>query len=222
MKTFKDLTNEEKVALTTEQVQYYARIDCANKGIIIPQKPINNLKEVAPPTQKYYQVGYESFVFDTDSQAQEYIDARDKAFQIKSIGNGYDSKNQYISDRNSGYKEIKSIVLYTKEEATDLKSVLEYNAETSKEWKDYEESLSKYDEIERYIWDEIQEISYYNSRKAYYDKVYSDYLELAENNEKIAYTFFDKAYRNLSLSDIDREIVDEMLNIDSCVESETV
>ena len=46
MKTFYDLTEEEKVLLTSEQVQYYTRIDCANRGIIIPQKPINSLKEV--------------------------------------------------------------------------------------------------------------------------------------------------------------------------------
>lgn len=29
MKTFSDLKNEEKVALTSEEVQYYAKIDCA-------------------------------------------------------------------------------------------------------------------------------------------------------------------------------------------------
>lgn len=222
MKTFDQLTSEEKVVLTTEEVQYYARIDCANRGIIIPQKPINNLKEVAPPTQKYYQVGYESFVFETDKEAQDYIDAKGKALQIKSIGNSYDNKNQYVSERNSDYKDFKSTILYTKEESTELKSILEYNAETDKEWKEYNESLAKYNEIESYIWDEMREISYYNSRKAYYDKVYSDYLELAENNEKIAYTFFDKAYRNLSLSDIDREIVDEMLKRDECVPAETI
>jgi len=222
MKTFADLINEEKVLLTAEEVQYYARIDCANRGIIIPQKPINNLKEVTPPTQKYYQVGYESFVFETDKEAQDYIDAKSKALQIKSIGNSYDGKNQFISERNSDYKEFKSVILYSKEEATDLKSILEYNAETSKEWKEYNESLSKYNEIENSIWDEINEINYYNSRKTYYDKVYNDYLELAGDVDSIAFTFFDKAYKNLSLSDIDREIVDEMLKREECVSTEVL
>ena len=96
MKTFDQLTKEEKVTLTGEEVQYYAKIDCANRGIIIPQKPINTIKDVIPPTQKYYQVGYESFVFETDKEAQDYIDAKGKALQVKSIGNNYDDKNKYV------------------------------------------------------------------------------------------------------------------------------
>ena len=222
MKTFSELSAEEKVELTTEQVQYYAKLDCANRGVIIPQKPINTIKDVIPPTQKYYQVGYESFVFETEKEAQDYIDAKSKALQVKSIGNNYDSKNQYVSERNSDYKEFKSIILYSKEEAVELKTVLEYNAETSKEWKDYNESLTKYNEIESGIWDEIQEISFKNSRENFYDTVYLAYLLLAENSHKVAYTFFDKAYRNLSLSDLDREIVDGILNTPTVVEPQTV
>jgi len=218
MKTFTDLSELEKVELTAEQVKYYAKIDCANRGIIIPQKPINQLKDVVAPTQNYFQVGYESFVFDTMEDAQNYIDAKSKSFKIRSIGNNYDNKNQYISERTTDYKEIKTIVLYTKEESVELKTVLEYNAEVSKELKEYSESLSKYNEIESSIWDEIQEINYYNSRKKLYDKIYSDYLELASGNDEIAFTFFDKAYRNVSLSDIDREIVDAILTAPKCVE----
>lgn len=222
MKTFYDLTKEEKVSLTTEQVQYYAKLDCANSGIIIPQKPINNLKAVTPPTQKYYQVGYESFVFETDKEAQDYIDAKSRALQVKSIGNSYDNKNQYVSERYTDYKDFKSIILYSKEEAADLKTILEYNSETSKEWEDYNDSLSKYNEIETGIWEEINQINFRNSREMFYDKIYSDYLVLAENNHKVAYTFFDKAYRNISLSDLDREIVDEILNAPTCAEPEIV
>lgn len=222
MKTFDQLTKEEKVTLTGEEVQYYAKIDCANRGIIIPQKPINTIKDVIPPTQKYYQVGYESFVFETDKEAQDYIDAKGKALQVKSIGNSYDDKNKYVSERNSDYKDFKSITLYSKEEATELKTVLEYNAETSKEWKEYNESLFKYNEVEASIWEEINEINFRNSREMFYDKVYSDYLTLADDNHKIAYTFFDKAYRNISLNDLDRDIVDKILNTPIFVESEKV
>lgn len=212
MKTFSDLSDVEKTELSTEQVQYYAKIDCANRGIIIPQKPINELKHVNSPTQNYFQVGYESFVFEKIEDAQNYIDAKSKSFQIRSIGNNYDNKSQYVSERTSDYKEIKTIVLYTKEESIDLKTVLEYNSDVSKELKEYTESLSKYNEIESGIWEEIQEINYKKSRENLYEKIYNDYLELANGDNKVAYTFFDKAYRNLSLSDIDREIVDNILN----------
>lgn len=221
MKTFYDLREEEKVVLTTEQVYYYAKLECANSGIIIPQKPINIIKEVVPPTKKYYQVGYESFVFETDKEAQDYINAKSRSLQVKSIGNNYDNKNQYVSERYTDYKDFKSITLYGKEEAIELKAVLEYNAETSKEWKDYNDSLTKYNEIESNMWKEIQEINYRNSREMFYNKIYSDYLVLAENSHKVAYIFFDKAYRNIQLSDLDREIVDIILS-NPTLEIETV
>lgn len=212
MRNFNNLTNEEKVVLTTEEVQYYARIDCANRGVIIPQKPISEVQIVASPTGKYYQIGYESFVFETEGDAQNYIDSKSKSFRVSSIGSNYDNKNQYVGAPTEDYKEIKTITLYTAEEANSLKDILKANSEASKEWATYNNSLKEYNEIESSIWDEIKEISYKNSRVSYYDKVYSDYLELAGNNDSIAFTFFDKAYRNNSLSDIDREIVDEMLD----------
>ena len=220
MKTFDQLTKEEKVTLTGEEVQYYAKIDCANRGIIIPQKPINTIKDVIPPTQKYYQVGYESFVFETDKEAQDYIDAKGKALQVKSIGNSYDDKNKYVSERNSEYKDFKSITLYTKEEATDLKSILEYNAETEKEWKKYNESLKEFNSIVDSMWTEIGEIQFYNKRLEFYNKVYQDYVELAGGLNDVAYTFFDKAYRTANLSDVDREIVDSILNVESVIDCE--
>lgn len=220
MKTFYDLTKEEKVVLTEEQVNYYAKLDCANQGLIIPQKPINELKPVIAPTQKYYQIGYDSFVFETEQEAQDYIDAKGKAFQVKSIGNNYDNKNQFISEKVVDYKEIKSTILYTKEEAADLKSVLEYNAETEKEWKKYNESLKEFNSIVDSMWTEIGEIQFYNKRLEFYNKVYQDYVELAGGLNDVAYTFFDKAYRTANLSDVDREIVDSILNVKSVIDCE--
>ena len=220
MITFDQLTKEEKVVLTEEQVNYYAKLDCANQGLIIPQKPINELKPVAAPTQKYYQVGYESFVFETDKEAQDYIDAKGKALQIKSIGDSYDNKNQYVSERNSDYKNFKSITLYSKEEAIDLKSILEYNAETEKEWKKYNESLKEFNSIVDSMWTEIGEIQFYNRRLEFYNKVYQDYVELAGGSNGVAYTFFDKAYRAANLSDVDREIVDSILNVELVIDYE--
>lgn len=212
MKTFYDLTNEEKVALDNEKVQYYARLECANRGVIIPQKPINKTKEVQPPTQKFYQVGYESVAFETEQDAQDYVNAKQKGFQKSNMGNSYSSRESYISERVNDTGEIKSTVLYTKEEAAELKEIIKYNQETQKEWDEYNKALESYNSIESDIWREIQEITFYNSRVAYYDKVYKDYLELSNGSDDIAFTFFKKAYKDINLTEIDREIVDAILN----------
>jgi len=220
MTRFDGLTNEEKIALTTEQVEYYAKLECAHRGIIIPQKPINELKEVLKPSQKFYQVGYESFVFETEQDAQDYIDAKSKSLQIKSIGNSYDAKNQYVSERSSDSKDIKTITLYSKEEGVTLKDILQYNSETSKEWSDYEKALADFKGIASDFWDEINEILFRNSRTAFYSKIYNDYLSLANGDLVIAFNFFEKAYRDANLTEVDREIVDEILNQPIVLENE--
>lgn len=218
MKTFYDLTDEEKISLTENQVQYYAKLDCANQGIIIPQKPINNLKEVQPPTQKFYQVGYESIVFETEQDAQDYVNAKQKGFSTTYIGDSYNSREQYTNKAVNDVGDIKSIVLYTKEEAIGLKQTIKYNQETQKEWDEYNKALENYNNIERNIWSEIEDIKFYNSRQEYYQKVYDDYTELANGDLLTAHKFFEKAYKNADLTDIDKEIVDAIINIEAPVE----
>lgn len=218
MKSFYNLTEAEKVSLTSEQVTYYTKLECANRGIIIPQKPINRVKDVALPTQKYYKVGYESFVFETEQDAQDYVDAKAKSYTVKTIGSIYDSKNQYVSDKMLDRSDISTITLYSKEEGVDLKNILEYNSETQKEWNTYNEALVDFNNIERDIWDEITEIKFKNSRVEFYNNVFKDYLELANNDEVIATTFFEKAYKTANLADLDREIVDKMLKEDLIIE----
>ena len=207
MKTFFDLEETDKVGLTDEQIDYYTRLECANRGIVIPQKPINDLQNIEPPTNKYYQVGYESFVFATEKEAQDFIDIKSKSLQVKSVGSSYNDKNRYVDSNSNDYKEIKSIILYSKEEATNLKSILEYNAETQKEWDNYNNALSEFNDIRYSIINEISEIKFKTSRQLFYFKVFSDYVELANGDKETAMKFFEKAYKNANLTELDREIV---------------
>ena len=112
MKTFYDLQEDEKAILTEEKVSYYAKLECANKGVIIPQKPISEIKEIKPPTKKCYTIGYESIAFETEADAQAYLDAKNKSFKIRSIGNNYDTKN-YVEHlpRASKIKTVDSALI---------------------------------------------------------------------------------------------------------------
>ena len=211
MKRFEDLTREEKLALTEEQVNYYAKLECADRGIIIPQKPINEIKSIEFPTEKFYQVGYESFVFRTEQDAQDFIDAKSKALTIKSIGGSYEAKNQYVDSLIDGYKEVRTVNLYTKEQAMELKDIIQYNTETQKEWKEYNENLNSFESIRRSMWDDIYDIHFYDTRVVHYNNIFNEYLSLAQNNQETALTFFKKAYAEAKLTEIDRQIVDTML-----------
>jgi ketol-acid reductoisomerase len=104
--------------------------------------------------------------------------------------------------------------------AEELKDILFYNSETNKEWEEYNKSLREYNNILNWVWDEINDINHYDSRIEYYEKIYISYLELAENNNSVAHTFFTKAYKDISLNDIDRDIVDKIINTPIIVENE--
>ena len=220
MKTFDQLTRGEQKVLTEEQVNYYARLECANRGIIIPQKPINKEKTVKEPSEKFYSVDYESFVFSSDQEAKDYIDARKKGLRVSSFGNSYVSNTPQYTKKDNYTGRIETKLFYSEDEAKELKDILSYNTEATKEWEEYNKSLKEYNDIVSWICSEINDINHYDSRIEYYEKIYISYLELAENNNSVAHTFFTKAYKDISLNDIDRDIVDKIINTPIIVENE--
>ena len=215
MKTFYDLSTEEKLQLTSEQIDYYARLDCANSGVIIPARPIEQTSIVAQPTHEFHSVGYESYYFDNLAEAKTYADLKNKALQSKTIGkHKFSCKNDYT-------QELMTTKMYTQEEANDLKGVLEKNASIEKEWKDYEIALKGYNEAHAAISTEISNLRYRENRVNHFQKVFDDYLELAGNNQKIAFNFFEKAYASANLDDVDSEIVSDTLKMKAVIENKS-
>lgn len=220
MKTFYDLNDEQKIALSNEQVEYYARIECANRGIVMPIKPVGELKEVQPPTTKFYTVGYESKLFEKESDAELYCKLIcATALSAHSIGKDYETNTQYAKKQVDRKQEIKSNLFYTEEEAIFLKEVLQYNSDLKSELKKYNEANEAFLGIQQDIFNEISEISYKNARLSHFLKIYDDYVVLAEDNLQVAYSFFEKAYKKAQLSDIDSEVVSEILKDKQIIES---
>lgn len=208
MKRFNELTKEEKVELTEEQLLHYVKLECADKGIIIPQKPIQEVQETPLPTTKFYSVGYNSFVFRTEQEAQNYADAISKAL---SVGTTSDNRS-FIKGVYERSLDIKSQTVYTEEEYKLLREALESNKEIQKEWENYNSQLSTFNSILGGMQYEIYDINHFNRRVAVYDKIYNDYLELAQGDVEVAHAFFSKAYKDANLDDIDRQVVDNILN----------
>jgi len=220
MKTFYDLNDEEKISLSDEQVEYYARVECANRGIVMPIKPVGELKEVQPPTTKFYTVGYDSKLFLKESDAELYCELiYVTALSSHNIGKDYETNTQYAKKQVDRKQEIKSNLFYTEEEAISLKEILQHNADLKSEIKKYNEANASFLEIQQNIFAEISEISYKKSRLTHFLKIYDDYVVLAESNLQVAYSFFEKAYKNAQLSDIDSEVVSEILKDKQIVES---
>lgn len=205
-KSFYDLSKEDKIKLDYDRIQYYAKLECANRGIIIPLKPISEIVSVPEPTEQFYSFGYEGVLFDNEADANLYAELKNKSYSTTSVG------KHYCAKRSSPTSDLKISKYYTHEEAKEMKGVLDSNSEAEKEWKSYNDGLKEYNQVVDEISTEVNELNYYQSRENHFDKIYADYLELAENDIQIAYTFFKKAYANAQLSDVDSEIVKTMLS----------
>jgi len=145
MKTFYDLNDEEKISLSDEQVEYYARVECANRGIVMPIKPVGELKEVQPPTTKFYTVGYDSKLFLKESDAELYCELiYVTALSSHNIGKDYETNTQYAKKQVDRKQEIKSNLFYTEEEAISLKEILQHNADLKSEIKKYNEANASF------------------------------------------------------------------------------
>lgn len=210
MKRFNELTDLEKMGLTDSEVEQYTKIDCAYRGIIIPIPPKEKAKTVFEPSTKFYTTSYSGPYFTSIEDAEAYSDIMKKSFGGNPIAGDY-NRPYYAkpTDKNS---DITSKLLYTQEEAKELEQVFKDNKQIDLDWKDYHTALKDYNGVVKEIWGEIAELKFKKEREEYYDKVYQDYVDLANGDDNIGFTFFSKAYKSASLSDVDRSIVDEILN----------
>lgn len=210
MKRFNELEDLEKIGLTDLEVEHYAKIECAYRGIIIPVPPKEEPKTVFEPTTKFFASSYSGPYFTNLEDVEDYNNIMKKSFSGSPIAGDY-NRPYYAkpSDKNS---DITTKLLYTQEEAKELEQVFKYNKQIDVEWKEYKAATKDYNDIVKEIWEEIHEISYKKGREEYYNKVYQDYVDLAGGVNKIGFTFFEKAYKSANLSDVDRDIVDKILN----------
>lgn len=209
MKRFNELTDLEKIGLTDLEVEQYTKIECAYRGIIIPVPPKEKAKTVFEPSTKFYTASYGSPYFTSIEDAEAYSDIMKKSFDSSPIAGDYDKP--YYANPAYKNKDITSRLLYTQEEAKELEQVFKDNKQIDLEWKDYYTALKYYEGVEKEIWSEIAELKYKKEREEYYDKVYQDYVDLANGGNNIGFTFFEKAYKTANLSNVDRKIVDEIL-----------
>lgn len=206
MKSFYDLTTPEKIALTGEQIEYYAKLECANRGIIIPLKPVSSPLVIDAPKTDFYSVSYEGRYWLSQDDAKLYADL---------IARSYNSATQagytYATRRNNGTQEIKISQMFTDSEYEGMREKLIENDNINREWKDYNNGVKEYLDVVKEIVNEVSDLVYYDGRENHYDRVFNEYVELAENDAKVGYSFFEKAYKNAQLPEVDREVVDKIL-----------
>lgn len=211
MKKFTDLTVEEKADLTEEEITAYVDYLCAERGEpLVPPKPEKVEATLLEKTKTYYSVdpGYDTLF--TEKDARDIVDFmnKKKLFCPKNVS-GYSSPEYVVSKdgTNSGYLPSCTKKLYhtandaVKQDGINKReraSVERYETDL----KEYESALKERQESDSEIRDAIREAVLTISRKEAYIHDWNRYLELANNDIRIAKNFFEARYGNTVFNDV--------------------
>ena len=211
MKTINELTEQEILNLSDDEIQKMIKLRLAEEGIKImdlPKKP--ELFEITQPDTIVYQIAAlgESISFSDINEANSVLDLLLKCSSIglvdydyNKLGSGYKyfEKGKTMRYSSSNGLEMKSVSAYSMKlyaEITDLA------VQNKKMQNQVEKEIKEYNEINAQCSDIISEIrERVSDVKDKYDrlntlifKLKNDYLPLADNNQEIAMNFLKKAY----------------------------
>lgn len=205
MKKINELSDKEILALTSEQLDKMVKLEMAEKGIKILEKPqLKELKPVPEKTEVAYNVSGVSYPLKNKEQAEKLAKVLEevKSSFVNTSYVGSDYATKYIKEMETSSKEylgkITEELYYSRTQITSIKEVIDEN-KAIKEAYDAElsEYNSAYDEA-AYIREDI-----YNRRQEVVDKYYrldnlkthyEQYLKLADGNAKTAMKFLKNAF----------------------------
>jgi hypothetical protein len=197
MKRFRDLSKEELVTLTDEQIQNFIDIEIAYEGImpvLEPQYlavPAIDIK----PTVAVYECHSQLFKNKEDAIKFSEMEKLESSYEY-SIGSDY----KYCSQKSDYGNDIKTKYFYKKEELEKVQTTLQdisriqnRNNEQEKEYKNFIKETSK---VRQSIYETINEAQDEIAEIEKAKKIYEKHLSLADGNKEIADKFFCDAYKN--------------------------
>jgi uncharacterized membrane protein YkvA (DUF1232 family) len=217
MKDWKILTEEELDALTSEQVDMYVKLIYAEEGIPLVCKPEKVHIEPINPDKTVYQLNaINSIVFCDLNEAEKVAEVLKSC---KSLGH-----TDYKSNYNEKYFvpgtpkdytgrpltfEVSNFDVYSLETYERVqKTLAENNAATEKMLQmqeEYERNSAARDEATEDFFKALEKArEAMEHRRSMCYKFYNDYMQIAENNTKIAMGFLKKAY---IVSEADEEYI---------------
>jgi len=210
MKKIEELTDEELVNLTSEQINYYIDFACAAAGIAL--LPLDELgpkpeKCVAQPKTTVYEIAGQ-FTLDSE-HARRILEAFNSGKLYRSTYPGSDYYTKYLEEKNESVK-IETVSMYTNEEWQAIKDEYTNYAQRLKEWTtentEYEKIKKARKETEEEIYDLISAARHKLSKLNKIKTDFARYLVLANNNPEIALKFLRNAYDLSGYEDIELQI----------------
>lgn len=200
MKAITEMSEQEILSLTDEQLETLVKIRMAQEGIKILSRP--NEPEYLPvpqPEITAYKVnGFDDYFLNSEDaqKASEFILSMKAAVRDLSYGQHYELK--FLIERNESLGNIQPAKFYSKESAKQVEDSFTTNQKMKKE---YDSELSDYKsnyDSAQYIRDEIygkhEEVHAKHRNMERMKSKFLEYLPLAENDSSIAMNFLKKAY----------------------------
>jgi hypothetical protein len=205
MKTINDMTHEEIVALSVEELNELAFVQMAVKGVKLPEKPVEPIyKKIPEPTKVLWTCDAFSFHCDDKAVLDELI-----ALLLSKKDHLYTGETDWSTRAEVCTKGLQtsgwgnkisqnSHLHYTQDEFSCLKSDLQHNKELKtifdEQFKAYEEEKKEADEITSEIYSIYNEHIRIDETFAKYAGILGRYLNVAKGDKGIAWDFFVAAY----------------------------
>jgi len=220
MKKINELSEQEILNLTTEDVELMIKLRKAEEGIKLVAKPrLPDYFEIKPPDLIVY-----SFTLFGDELVFENIEDLNKVINViknasskkrvdydwNKLGSDYKyAESELKKPYNGDWHTTKSEHVYSLELYNEISDLAAQNKKLKdqyeKELKEYEASLSEVKWIEDDINEKVSEVKdKYWELESFCRKFKYDYMPLSSDNENIAMNFMDKAY---SLTDEQKDYV---------------
>jgi len=212
MKNLKDLTEQEILNLSKEEIDKMIKFRMAEEGIKFIDYPENpEYHEVQKPTTKAYfcHLLGQKLSFTDMEELNNVIDVLNNCKSLCTIDSNYDlpeGHKNFIKARveNANWSSdapdtITPIIAYAHNEFLQIKELLKENAKNKTEFnakvKEYDAAINDAQWIKDEVMERINEVvSKYDKLNTYIYRFNNEYLPLADNNEDIAMNFLDKAY----------------------------
>jgi hypothetical protein len=212
MKKIDELTEQEILNLSAEEIDKMIKLRMAEEGIKFTEYPTKpEYHEVIKPTTKAYYCNLlgKKLSFTDMEELIKVLGVLSDCKTLCSIDDNYElpEGNKYFLKakvENAGYSSdpsdaITPVTTYTYKEYVEIKDLLNENLKTKKEYeaklKEYTTAVNDAKWVKEEIWERINEVnSKYSQLDTYMCRFKNEYLPLADDNEEIAMKFLNKAY----------------------------
>lgn len=209
MKRYSEMTNDELLALTSEQTDMLVELEFAHEGIIPRERPTEpDYHEIPKPTHKLWKVNGQLYNSPEDAQAVAGIHCACTDYES---GCGYEY--QYLeSDGTEIENTITSVFVYSRDEYAKLTTDLKDNKSLKRMYdtalSDYKEWVKQTSKIRDRVCDAIRSASNHQYQLQCAQQQMERYIQLASGDITIAINFFNKAYDNVPV-DIKNAVLDQ-------------